>query len=61
MGAGVQGKLFLPGSLTILKKIIEGRNGLAAFVFDELVSTYNYSYSELKKLRDDYKNKKKTL
>ena len=54
-GVKVQSKLYLPGTLPLLRKIVSGRSGFVSFVFDELVSTYNYSYSGLNRLREDYK------
>jgi len=54
-GAGVQGKLFLPGAMTLVKKLVSGRPGFTSYVFDNIVSMYNYSYNDLKKLTEDYK------
>ena len=57
-GAGVQGKLFLPGAMALVKKLVSGRSGFTSYVFDNMVGSYNYSYSELRKLTDDYKKNK---
>ena len=54
----MQGKLFLPGAMTLVKKLVSGRPGFTSYVFDNIVSMYNYSYNDLKKLTEDYKKSK---
>ena len=56
-GESASNSLFLPGALLLFSKMMAGKDGFAAFVCDELISVYNYSYSELKKMRDDYRKK----
>ncbi|MBQ7474612.1 MAG: geranylgeranyl reductase family protein [Clostridia bacterium] len=50
--------LFSDGGMSVFSRKLRGRNGFAGFYCDNMISYYNYSYSELLKIKSDYKKSK---
>ena len=58
-GHKLQKKFFNGVVQNIFKKKIQGKDSFLSYYFDNLISEYNYSYGEIRRLYSDYKKMKR--